>query len=219
VPPPVAQGKRAAALRQFLFSSGSPEKGKIPAGSVNSHLTAKCGRSIHDKYAVEITASSVLNSNANYVPGNPIDLENTDRYFSSDNKPGQWIFWDFKTFRIGPRRYTLQICNFASISPCLTDSVAEKPDDCASSREIDWRENNSDFKDVLAMRMFPVSQPESLRMAHLRQTGRNHDSSNFLVLSVFVFFGTVAQVQQTVSRKAFLYPLQEASTSWKRAQS
>jgi septal ring factor EnvC (AmiA/AmiB activator) len=47
----------AAPQTQFSFTSDPPEKGKMPAGGVIAHLTAKCGGNVHDKGAVEITAS------------------------------------------------------------------------------------------------------------------------------------------------------------------
>jgi hypothetical protein len=66
-PPPAAQEKLApptnppaAPQTQFPFTSDPPEEGKMPAGGVVAHLTAKCGGNVHEKGAVEITASSVF---------------------------------------------------------------------------------------------------------------------------------------------------------------
>jgi hypothetical protein len=103
-PPPAAQEKPAPASpaepapppkppaapqTQFPFASDPPEQGKMPAGGLIAHLTAKCGGNVHDKGAVEITASSV--DHDIYAPRNTADL-GTGSYFYSKDKPRQRIW-------------------------------------------------------------------------------------------------------------------------------
>jgi hypothetical protein len=56
-------------------------QGKMPASDVIAHLMAKCGGNVHDKGAVEITASSVWDD----PPRNAADLGNTNSWFVSDD--------------------------------------------------------------------------------------------------------------------------------------
>jgi hypothetical protein len=74
-------------------------------GGLVSHLTAKCGGNVHAKGAVEITASSA--SSEDNVPETVADF-GTDSCFMTDNKPSQWICWNFKALRLEPTHYTIR---------------------------------------------------------------------------------------------------------------
>jgi hypothetical protein len=141
---------------QFPFTSDPPEQGKMPAGGVIAHLTAKCGGNVHEKGAVEITASSVYRNNSSYAPPNAADLGDKDSIFHSDNEPAEWIGWDFKALRIEPTHYTIRTYwkwpNWSN----LKSWAVEGSDDGASWTEIDRRENNSDLNDRWAVKTFAV---------------------------------------------------------------
>jgi hypothetical protein len=76
-----------------------------PLGGLVSHLMAKWGGNIHGNGVVEITASSLIGSN--YAARNAADLGDKDSRFQSQDTPGQWICWDFKTLRIETTHYTI----------------------------------------------------------------------------------------------------------------
>jgi hypothetical protein len=148
----------------------------------------KCGGNVHDKGAVEITASSVLYGK----PQNAADFGDKDLYFLSQEKPGQWICWDFKMLRIEPTHYTIRTHSGPSY---LKSWAVEGSDDGASWTEIDRRENNSDLNANLSVKTFAVSRSGSFPRIRLRQTGPNHRGDNCLVLRAFKVFGAVAGLQ------------------------
>jgi hypothetical protein len=207
-PPPAAQGKPAPASpanpapppkpptaprTQFPFTSDPPKSGKMPAGGVIAHLTAKYGGNLHDNGAVEITASSVGHSDC--TPRNAADLGNKDSYFCSDDKPGQWISWDFKALRIEPTHYTIQTYDGDPNYYHLKSWVVEGSDDGTSWTEIDRRKNNSNLTAKLAVKTFAVVRSGSFCRIRLRQNGRNHSRNNCLILTAFEVFGAVAGLQ------------------------
>jgi hypothetical protein len=52
-------------VKRFLFTSDPPNEegeGQMPAGGLIAHLTEKCGGNVHEKGAVQITASSSSNN-------------------------------------------------------------------------------------------------------------------------------------------------------------
>jgi hypothetical protein len=65
-------------------------------------LTAKCSGNIHDRGVVEITASTVFGTD---YPQNVAAIGTYSSFWSED-EPGQWICFDFKTLRIEPTHYT-----------------------------------------------------------------------------------------------------------------
>jgi hypothetical protein len=76
----------------------------MPTGGLIAHVTAKCGGNVHDKGAVEITASSVF---GDYAPRNAAELVDRHSLFRSEKEPGQWSWFDFNGLRIEPAHYTL----------------------------------------------------------------------------------------------------------------
>jgi hypothetical protein len=78
-----------------------------PFNGIVSFLTTKCWGNVHDKGAVKMTASSVVDDDIDSYPRNAAHLGDTDSNFTSADKTGQWIYWDFKTLRIEPTRYTI----------------------------------------------------------------------------------------------------------------
>jgi hypothetical protein len=164
----------------------------MPVGGLIAHLMVKCGGNVHNKGAVEITASSVAGSSC--APRKAADLV-TVSIFLSQNESGGWICWDFKVLRIEPRHCTLRMCGCRSNWCHLKSWAVEGSDDRASWTEIDWRENNSDLNGHMAVKTFAVSRSGSFRRIRLRQTGLNHKGNNFLQFCAFKVFGAVAGLQ------------------------
>jgi hypothetical protein len=167
----------------------------MPAGGVIAHLTVKCGGNIHDKGAVEVTASSVAERGENWRAfRNAADL-GTDSCFWSNDRPGQWICWDFKALRIEPTRYTILTFNRGLNCPHLKNWMLEGSDDEGSWTEIDQRENNRHLNDDSAVKTFAVARSGSFHRIRLRQTGPNHMGCNRLGLMAFEIFDAVAGLQ------------------------
>jgi hypothetical protein len=145
----------------------------------------KCGGNVHDLGVVEITSSSVSNTE---TLRNAVSLGDLESSFYSEDEPGQWICFDFKTVRIEPTHYTIR----AGYDEQLKSWAVEGSDDGDSWTEIDRRENNSDLNSEFALKTFAILQSVSFRRIRLRQTGPNHDDDNSLVLSAFELFGAVA---------------------------
>jgi hypothetical protein len=57
----------------------------------------KCGGNVHDLGVVEIASSSVSDTHS---LRNAASLAEMDSDFVSEDEPGQWICFDFKTARI-----------------------------------------------------------------------------------------------------------------------
>ena len=72
-----------------------------PLNGVIAELTRECGGNVHEKGAVEVTASSVYNNGeVKYA----VDL-GTDMCFASNDKPNSWIRYDFKGRRLAHSRW------------------------------------------------------------------------------------------------------------------
>jgi hypothetical protein len=114
----------------------------LPLNGIVAHLTMKYGGNVCDKGAVEITTSSVFKEDGlEYVPRNAADLESI-LPFASENKPDQWICWNFKMLRIKPTHYMIRIAHASHPKSWIVDGS----DNGSSWTEIDGRENNSDPK-------------------------------------------------------------------------
>jgi hypothetical protein len=74
-----------------------------------SHLTAKCCGNVHDKGAVEISASSLHYNDPSFALWNAADLGNKGSCFGSRKGTGAWICSDFKELRIKPTHYTIRM--------------------------------------------------------------------------------------------------------------
>jgi hypothetical protein len=181
--------RRRRGCQVFITGKGpeKEEKRQIALSGIISHLIAKCGGNVHDRGVVEITASSVFDTN---YSRDAADL-GTDPWFWSKNEPGQWICLDFKTLRIEPTHYTIRSGFYSH----LMSWAVEGSDDGTSWTEIDRRENNSDLNGERALKTFAISRTGSFRKIQLRQTGPNHRSYSSLELSAFEVFGAVAGLQ------------------------
>jgi hypothetical protein len=160
-------------------------------------LTEKWGGNVHDKGVVEITGSKIHHSHhgdLNYGPRVTADLA-SDSYFETDNRPDQWICFDFKTVRTEPTHYTIRTHQYDPGYAHLKNWVVEGSDDAVSWTEIDRRENNSDINKAWDVKMFAVSRSGSFKMIRLRQTGLNHRHSHRLVLRAFEVFGSITGLE------------------------
>ena len=160
-----------------------------PPNGVIAQLTRECGGNVHIKGAVEVTASSFVS--ANLAAKNVADF-GSDWCFQSRNEPNQWICYDFKGRRVAPVGYSIRT-GFGYFPKSWVLEVSDDGSD-DSWEVVDRRENNEDLDDRDITRNFLITArpPESFRFIRLRQTGKNHDADDFLLLCSFEVFGAIS---------------------------
>ena len=169
--------------RVFVCDSSKPLEGII------AHLTRECQGNVHDKGAIEVTAS---------CPDQyPVEARNvvefgTNRCFCSEGRPNSWIRYDFKKRRVSPTSYSIRTEAWAY----PTSWVLEVSNDGSerSWQVVDHRETNSGCGAEPVTRNFAISDPPSgsFRFVRLRQTGRNHSGTDALVLFSLELFGILS---------------------------
>jgi hypothetical protein len=165
------------------FNSSSPLDGII------SRLTRECGGNVHDKNIVKVTVSS--SGRSDRPARNVVDLL-VDSYFDTENRPNQWICFDFMTSTIRPTHYSIRSASSSSIDNWnLKDWVIEGSIDGTSWIELDKRTNDGQLNGRNLIATFTLNQSESIRLLRLRQTGTNHYGSNHIWFSSFEVFGTL----------------------------
>ena len=159
-----------------------------PLNGIIAQLTRVCGGNVHEKGAVEVTASS---TNASYVAQNAVELGTNSR-FSSNDKVNSWIRYDFKGRRVSPVSYSIRSgsCDFPR-SWVLEVSNDGRDESWVG---VDRRENNEHLNGKFVTRNFAVGDPPrgSYRFIRLRQTGKNHEGRDYLELSSLEVFGTLS---------------------------
>ena len=105
---------------------------------VIAQLTRECGGHVHEKGAVEITASS-------YRDG--VEAKNaanlwTNSCFSSEDEPNSWICYDFKSRLVTPTSYSIRSHVGAGFPKSW---VLEVSNDGHAWTVIDRRDDNEDL--------------------------------------------------------------------------
>jgi hypothetical protein len=145
----------------------------------------KHGGNVHEKGIVTITSKSFSDYDDvewGDALKNVADLT-SDRWFNSEDEPGQWVCWDFREMRVRPTHYTITAGG-------LTSWVVEGSLDGESWTEID-RQTNNQFFTHWNTAPFAVSNPAECRFIRLTQTDKRH--YNELLLRAVEFFGTLSE--------------------------
>jgi hypothetical protein len=148
-----------------------------------AHLSSECGGNVHDRGIVHITSKSVLNDS--YPPKLAADLQSTT-YFHSIGEPGQWLCYDFKDRRVRPTHYSVHA---HSNDLYLRSWVFEGSLDGSSWSLLDEQKDNSTTNSSHPIGTFSLSQSSAFRFLRLRQTGKNTQGNDYLVLFAFEIFG------------------------------
>jgi hypothetical protein len=134
---------------------------------------------------IEITASS-SSDKENHI-GNVWDIA-SQTYFQSQNRPGQWVCWDFGEMRICPTHYTL-------VASCVRSWVIEGSGDGNNWIEIHRTTDNKDYRlGGCQAASFTMGPPCEFRFLRLMQTGKRHlvNDDTLLVFGV-EFFGSLLE--------------------------
>jgi hypothetical protein len=167
--------------REFAVQTSSPFSGII------SHLTSEYDGNVCDAGIVDVIASSICNS---HVPKQALDLS-TDTCFSSENRPNQWLCYDFKELRIVPSGYAIRSGAKGWCTPCYLRSwVIETSMDGKTWNMIDRRGNIGSLTGA-AIQSFSIPNGEECRMIRLRQTGKSDFNYDHLTVVSWEIFGTL----------------------------
>ena len=168
--------------KNTLYDPATPLQGII------AYLTNKYGGNVHEKNAVEVTASSCCNGDR---AQNVVEL-GTNSFFCSNNEPNSWIRYDFKERRVALTSYSIRTeCGYYPKSWVL--EVSNDGSD-ESWEVVDSRGENEDLNATHVTCNFTISARPGggFRFVRLRQTGKNHGGYDYLDLTSLELFGTLS---------------------------
>jgi hypothetical protein len=169
------------AVHRFHMSRMWPPEGII------SFLRTPIGGNAFEHKTVDIAAKSVYDG---YPALRIAEFDKTDHY-CSQNTPGQFVYYDFKTMRVLPRGYSIRTQSAGVNGSHLRSWVIEAANDLSNWVEIDSCRDNSDLNSPLVHQCFPIRAPpnESSRFVRLRMTGKSHSGNDYLYIAGFELFG------------------------------
>jgi hypothetical protein len=180
-PPPIPT------VETFPFHPSSPLDGII------SHLTAKFGGNVQDRGVVHITANRACDDSPSYAVKNVTDL-GTDSHLSSANDASQSICFDFKKMAIAPTHSSIWTHSEGANGHHMKSWVLEGSKEGDSWIEFDHQNGRGDLNRRFAVATFSVGRSESVGLLRLRQTGPNHNKSNYLQFAEFEIFGSAVGI-------------------------
>ena len=166
---------RSLAERKFVYSEGKELDGII------QHLTLVSGGNVHDKGVVEVTARTRTDMAKNVA-------ELGTEYYQSKNRRDQWLCYDFKDWRVTPTSYSLRAfdCQYpvSWVIEVSKESSWEVIDRPIQSRDLTAPFQTANFS-------IPSRLTEGVRFIRIRQTEKNSEGFDELVLTAFEIFGTL----------------------------
>ena len=179
--------------REFAYNEARKFNGII-AG-----LTRDCHGNVHEKTAVNVSASSQAQQTTSkegqpvmYEPKTVADLQENSCFCSRDSD-SQWICYDFKDRLVKPTWYSIR-SYFAGEHGChpmswnLEVSQDNKSWDC-----IDQRRDNVDLNGKFKEASFQITtEHDPVQYVRLRLVAKNHFPSDTLKISAFELFGTLS---------------------------
>jgi uncharacterized protein (DUF433 family) len=173
----MAFGLAAFEVFGLLFMPDDNDEGVI------TELAQKYGGNVHDRGLVTCSASSI--GDDDWAAKNATDPSDSC-LFCSEDKPDQWICYDFGKLRVNPTGYLLKT---AAECGNLREWVVEGSNDGENWAKLSDGRNE---KDAAVSQRFSMSSSGFVRMVRLRQTGTNHAGGHELGLSFFDVFGLTA---------------------------
>lgn len=183
-----------------------------PLDGIIKYLTCitASGQNVHKARIVDIQASS------SYTPARQpyslFDRKQTNCFWRSGDKEGQWIKFDFMNRQVMVTAYSIKTIPYDSNSFHLKSWIIEGTNAESFSPEevqnddpniiwtpIDIRENDQHLKSTSVIASFsvpPQNEKQYYRYIRLRMIGANHHSSKVLALSGFELFGKLRIVNQ-----------------------
>jgi uncharacterized small protein (DUF1192 family) len=157
-----------------------PLKESKPTDGILAFLGRKYG-DVLQKGIVNITSKSV----ALHYALAPLAVVGSSSSFESEDKPGQWVCWDFRGLRVRPTHYTIW-------ANSLESWILEGSMDNTTWTEMHLQTGSKDFDEWRPV-SFTIAKPVKCRFIRLTQTGKNgaEKKKDALFLASVEFFGTV----------------------------
>ena len=161
----------------------APDKPK-PDGIINAIVKKERG-------VVHISVSSTHYKY--FDPQNLLKLDNFHNIWYSDDKPDQWIIYDFAPFMVAPNKYYLRSsgCNFGEghLQSWALLGSNDKNKWVELDKQMDCEKLNGGYKEV----MFDCKSPSFFRFLKIQQIGYNFRYDYSMQLSAFECFGDYVQ--------------------------
>ena len=151
--------------------------------NIIQYLSERYHGNVHTKGIVHISASSIVDDVQNVVE------QNDHKYFSSEDKTGSWIQFDFKERKILLDHYTIKNKHFGKEH--LKSWILEVSNDGKNYEIIDRQKNCELLHGPLKSGTFKVSQTTPQRYIRLKQTGQNWFGFNTLYINQIEFSGNI----------------------------
>lgn len=162
-----------------------------PFNGIFRHLSEEAKKNAHVAGIVDISASTSDHNE----PYQIIDMGWDDLFFT-ENKPNQWIQFDFKQQSVKLDHYTIKTHKFPNNTPHLKHWVIEGSNDQEAWEEIDKR-LISVLHGKNKFQTFPVKNSDgTYRYIRLREAGLNFKGNNVLALTNFELFGQIFMPQE-----------------------
>ena len=170
-------------LKEFPFNDN-------PWDGVFAYFWSKCEGNPHLKGSITVSSSTSCR-NHNY---DVID-HNFDGYWFTTNEPNSWIMVDFKDHSLQLTNYTIK--SDGNNANHLQSWAIEGSNDSTNWEQIDKRFTNSLCQNYATETFNCSSQkPKFYRYIRLRQTGKNSNFLDYLMISNIEFFGKLDFVGQ-----------------------
>ena len=151
------------------------------------HLRDECGGNPHEKGVISITASGNTRNQCHRL----VDYGWNDFWYTND-QPNSWVQFDFKSRRVCLSHYSLK--SDGNSHHHLLSWALEVSDDGSTWEAVDER-NTQDLNGNYIVKTYECSKRSDrfVRFVRLRQTGKNSNNGDNLLLSEIEFFGNLTK--------------------------
>lgn len=135
---------------------------------------------------VKLTFSSTYNGSINLL----LNIKNEGNDFYLENKPNQWICFEFKKYKINLSSYSIRSSNDSVGNPHPKNWVIEGSQDNSTWKIIDEHQDDSAlFKKNYVHTFHIKNNDQEFKYIRMRQTGLNWHGNNWLDISSIEFYG------------------------------
>lgn len=151
-------------------------------------LTKECGGNVSDKGVVNVTGSSI--DDDRYLPKDVVDFDDNNSGFISQDVENSWLKYDFINKKVRPTYYIIKVLGKSPNSWVIEGSNSDQSNDWTI---LDSRENITyDFHEGCDVKSFSIRKDSQFyKYLRFRQTGKNNEFNNHLVLLALEFFGSI----------------------------
>jgi hypothetical protein len=158
------------------------------------YLNGRYGGNVHERGVVHVTASSecarIAPDGHDRSSKNVVDFESHTDYCSQDS-PNQWICLQFNLHHVTITHYSIRSFGHATFQAHPKSWVLEGSNDGKNWIELDRRTNDAQLNGQLMVVGYDVTNSALCCFIRLRQIDKNHDGTDFLVLSALELFGLI----------------------------